>query len=329
MDHMKWIVYSGDESMTISTLMSLDDSVDDVFPELQSWTQEHWVQWTIEWESDFHYKLLLIKTKPHIIYYMGNLDLLNQPILWIVWPRMHSSYATEVLTKLFALAPGYAFATISGLAPGVDQLCHRLSLQKWIPTIAVLGWWLQWYLWNWNRKLIQQIVDNGWLVLSEFKLNLQPQLYTFPQRNRIIAGLADVVFLPEAGANSGSLITANFALEMKKPVYGVPNTIFSSASTGVNQLISSWVVKPVVDIQQFLDTCFTKTSFAQSIVMLPDLTQEEQTLISFLWEKQTCSLTDFLSLGSFSSSEIISLLTLLEMKECICQESPGVYKLNI
>lgn len=242
---------------------------------------------------------------------------------------MHSSYATDVLTRLFALAPGYRFATISWLAPGVDQLCHRLSLQKWIPTIAVLGWWLKWFL-SWSdRELIQQIVASGGLVISEFKLDQQPQHYTFPQRNRIIAWLADVIFLPEAGAKSGSLITANFALDMKKPLYGAPNNIFSITSAGVNQLIASWAAHAVTDIQQFLDSCFVRQDSIQAVKNLPDLSAHEQLLISFLSEKNICSLTDFLRLDSFSSQEIISLLTLLEMKNYVVQDSPGMYKIVI
>ena len=67
--------------MTIAAMQTLENIPDNVFPELQTWTQEQGVQRTIEGEVDFHYKLLLIKSKPHIIYYMGNLELLNQPIL--------------------------------------------------------------------------------------------------------------------------------------------------------------------------------------------------------------------------------------------------------
>ncbi len=329
MEHVRWIVYSWEESMTASAMMALDGLPSDIFPELQSWAQEQWVHRTIEWEQDFHYKVLLIKSHPHIIYYMGDLSLLDEPILWIVWPRMHSGYATDILTKLFALAPNYAFATISWLAPGVDQLCHRLSLQKWIPTIAVLGWWLKWFLSSWDRELIQDIVTSGGLVISEFKLNQMPQQYTFPQRNRIIAWLSDIVFLPEAGAKSGSLITANFALDMDKPLYGVPNNIFSITSAGVNWLIASWVAHAVTDIQHFLDICFVRQDSVQVTKNLPDLSSDEQTLLSFLWEKQTCSLMDFLGLGSFSSQEIMSLLTLLEMKQYVIQDSPGVYKLFV
>ncbi|MCX6822803.1 MAG: DNA-processing protein DprA [candidate division SR1 bacterium] len=188
MNHNKGLLYSGDESITIAGLKNLEKVSSDIFPEIQARTEKESIKRTIEGEDDFHYKLLLIKSKPHIIYYMGNIDILNYSILGIVGPRMHSSYATEILTKLFALAPSYHFATISGLAPGVDQLCHRLSLQKGIPTIAVLGGGFRHFLSGRDRELIQEIVTNGGLVISEFRLFQEPQTYTFPQRNRIIAG---------------------------------------------------------------------------------------------------------------------------------------------
>jgi DNA processing protein len=329
MMHDAWIIYSQDPSMSLAQLKKQEWQWT-VSPseELVSWIQKYNVAWTIDGEKDFPYKALCIKSKPYMLYYLGNIDLLNQPILGIVWPRNHSEYARLVLDKLFSLAGNHSLVTISGLAIGVDQLCHRMSMEHNIPTIAVLGGGLRRFLRSWDRALIQQIVDKGWLVISECKLDQQPQVYTFPQRNRIIAWLSDVVFLPEAGPKSGSLITADFALAMGKPVYGVPNTIFSSTSAGVNHLIASWAIHAVTDIQIFLDTFFPRhTSSRHSILPKQDLSPSEQTLVSFLWENTTCSLNDFFRAGSFSSQELISLLTLLEMKHCIYQTSPGVYKI--
>ena len=73
--------------------------------------------------------------------------------------------------------------------------------------------------------------------MSEFKIHSKPTHYTFPQRNRLVAGLADAIFLPEAGEKSGSLITADFGVHMHKPVYGTPNTIFSATSDGLHRMI--------------------------------------------------------------------------------------------
>jgi DNA processing protein len=89
--------------------------------------------------SDFHFKLFPIRPRVHIIYYLGNLSLLNKKIIGIVGPRMMSLYGKQVVETMFAAMHGYDVVTISGMADGVDQLCHTLSCQQNIPTIAVLG----------------------------------------------------------------------------------------------------------------------------------------------------------------------------------------------
>lgn len=111
-------------------------------------------------------------------------------------------YGKKVLETLFGYAGDYDLVTISGMAEGVDQLCHSLSVEHSLPTIAVLGGGLGRYSKRTEREMIQQIVDAGGLVLSEFRLGDQPTNYSFPQRNRIIAGIADLLFLPEAGKKS-------------------------------------------------------------------------------------------------------------------------------
>jgi DNA processing protein len=115
------------------------------------------------------------------------------------------------------------------------MMTHEMSMKAGIPTIAILGGGLKRFLESKSREIIQKIIDHGGLVISEFKLNKEPERYTFPQRNRIVAGLADMIFLPEAGEKSGSLITVDFARQMHKDVYGAPNTIFSPLSKGLLQ----------------------------------------------------------------------------------------------
>ena len=106
------------------------------------------------------------------------------------------------METLFTHVHNYELVTISGMAKGIDQLCHTLSIEHSLPTIAVLGGGLGRYSKRPERMMIQKIVDTGGLVLSEFRLGDQPTNYSFPQRNRIIAGISDVLFLPEAGKKS-------------------------------------------------------------------------------------------------------------------------------
>lgn len=98
-----------------------------------------------------------------------------------------SPYADQVLQSLFAEMKGLDMVTVSGLARGVDQKCHQLSLKHTIPTIAVLGGGMRTYLKKNDKRLIHEIVEAGGLVISEFKLDFVPTTWSFPQRNRLIA----------------------------------------------------------------------------------------------------------------------------------------------
>jgi len=124
--------------------------------------------------------------------------------------------------------------------------------------------------------LIENIVAHGGLVISEFKLFEQPTNYTFPQRNRLIAGLADLLFLPEAGEKSGSLITVDFAIAMKKSVYATPNSLFAPTSSGILQYIETGSVKPIFDLQKFLTNHFTSQDISSRPLLTVDLTDQEQ-----------------------------------------------------
>jgi len=153
-------------------------------------------------EPDFHYRFQLIKPKLKQISYLGDISLLSRKILGVVGPRKQTDYGIQVLHKLFQEAGRHELVTVSGMADGIDQLCHHLSMQHGIPTIAVLGGGIQHYLDHPARHMIHQIIENGGLVLSEYPAGMKPEKYTFPARNRIIAGLADVLFVPEAGKKS-------------------------------------------------------------------------------------------------------------------------------
>lgn len=160
---------------------------------------------------------------------------------------------------------------------------------------------------------------------------MKPTDYSFPQRNRIIAGLADVLFLPEAGEKSGSLITVNFALEMHKPVYGVPNSIFSEQSVGINQFIAQGQIKAVTNFSDFFDHFFHKLHDGQggkTEIMREDISDTEKKILDIISEKNICGLQDIYAQGDISSQDIITSLTFLEIKKYIYQETPGIYRVS-
>ncbi len=140
------------------------------------------------------------------------------------------------------------------MAEGVDQLCHELSIANGIPTIAVLGAGIGHLSRSRRRAVMDSITDSGGLVLSEFPLGFKATHYSYPQRNRLVAGLAKAIFLPEAREKSGSLITVDFANVMGVPVYGACGQ--GESSRGLSLEMQKGRVRPIVDYELWLDEVF-------------------------------------------------------------------------
>jgi DNA processing protein len=293
---------------------------------LEDRMQTNNVQSIVQENPDFHYKFDLIKNPPYIIYYMGNISLLNRNILWIVWPRKKTIYADHIIQVLLKKASHYQLSTISGMALGVDQLCHTLSIKNDIPTIAVLGWWMRRFLKSWDRHLIQKIVENGWLILSEFKIDFQPTFYSFPQRNRIIAGLCDTLFLPQAWKKSWSLITVDFALEKNKPVFAVADNFFSPESQWVHQYISDKKINMLTNIDTYLSQYFSPQLWISSVNPDITLSENEKIIFNMISKNSPITLQKICTLSNMYYQQVLSTITLLEIKSLIYQSSPWIYQ---
>ncbi|KZY89647.1 hypothetical protein A3743_07910 [Oleiphilus sp. HI0072] len=156
---------------------------------------------------------------------------------------------------------------VSGLALGVDTLAHRGALEASGITCAVLGTGLDLVYPRQNQKLAEQIMDRGVLV-SEMALGSLPVPANFPRRNRLISGLSQGSLIVEAGLKSGSLITANYAIEQNREVYVIPGPIDSEVAAGCNDLIKqgAQLVTCVEDILAFpcRDSCMTVASSANN-----------------------------------------------------------------
>jgi DNA processing protein len=208
----------------------------------------------------------------------------------------------------------------------VDMACHRLSLEKNIPTIVVLWWWLR-YLWQAGRHaFFQKVIDAGWLILSEFKLDMKPTNYSFPQRNRIVAWLADVVCVPEAREGSGSLITVDFALGMKKPIYGAPNSILSTQSAGLFPYLASGEVKLLYDMDLVLAKHFVLHDAKAIHTQLSiDLDPIQQSILALCMDG-SISLEMLMHKVDLPMSAALEALTMLEMYGLVFQPNPGEYQ---
>lgn len=186
--------------------------------------------------SDADYPPLLkeINPAPMFFYYRGQLQP-NAQRIGIVGSRHNTAYGQNVALELGKELAAAGLTVVSGAARGIDTFAHRGALKSG-RTVAVLGCGINVIFPRENKKLLEQIADNG-VVLSEFPPQLPPSQKTFPTRNRIIAGLSRGIIVVEAGQKSGALITSTYAGEFGRDVFAIPGQIYAEMSEGCNELI--------------------------------------------------------------------------------------------
>lgn len=187
---------------------------------------------------DEDYPLLLkeIAQPPWVLYFRGRIELLQKPILAVIGSRRPSPYGQKTTRQLVPDLVAAGYVIISGMAFGIDTTAHVATMKAGGETIAVLGSGINVVYPKSNRRIYQEIARSG-LILSEMPLNTQPCPGVFPQRNRIISGLSMGCVVIEAGEKSGTLITADFALEEGREVFAVPGPIDAPQSRGTLKLI--------------------------------------------------------------------------------------------
>lgn len=190
-------------------------------------------------------KLREIYRPPLILFAQGNLKLLQENVITIVGSRQATDYSQLVLNKIVPQLVKSNFVIASGLAMGVDVMAHSATLNNGGKTIAVIGNGLNHFYPERNSQIQRQIINEG-LVLSEYLPDTPPRPFRFPERNRILAGIANSVIVTEAKEKSGSLITANIALQENRNIYAVPGPINSQLSAGPNKLIAAGAT-PITD----------------------------------------------------------------------------------
>jgi len=181
-------------------------------------------------------RLKEIYDPPPLLYVRGDLKAEDNLALSIVGSRKTSPYGRWITEKISQEIARQGVTVVSGMARGIDSFAHRGALSGGGRTLAVLGCGVDVVYPPENRNLYQQIIDHG-AVLSEFPMESPPEAIHFPRRNRIISGLSIGVVVVQASAESGSLITADYALEQGREVFAIPGNIGSEGSRGTNRLI--------------------------------------------------------------------------------------------
>ncbi|MBJ8070608.1 DNA processing protein DprA [Bacillus mycoides] len=189
------------------------------------------------WDEDYPQLLQEIQDPPFVLYGKGERDFLGKiNKLAIVGTREPSLYGKESVKFILQPLLEKEWLIVSGFARGIDTIAHEVTVRQHCPTIAILGHGLSYMYPKENSGLYDKWKDYI-LLLTEYPPHYVPKKWYFPKRNRIISGISKGVLVVEAKTRSGSLITADLALEQNREVFALPGPIFIESATGTNHLI--------------------------------------------------------------------------------------------
>src|SRR3989338_7803342 len=264
--------------------------------------------------------LLEIPQPPTTLYLWGKLPPEDTICLAVVGSRKATTYGKDVVKKLISGLKGYPIAIVSGLAVGIDALSHEAALDAGLIAVAFPGSGISEAAlsYNPNIKLMKRIVDSGGCLISEFEPDLKAAFYTFPMRNRLVAGLSKAALIIEAQEKSGTLITARMALDYNREVLAVPGPINSDFSKGTNRLIRQGAT-PITcsdDILEALGFKVDKESKQQSL--FEDALPEEQKILKLLTEPMARD--ELIREMKIPTGEANAVLSVMEIKGLIKEE---------
>ncbi|MBT6819495.1 MAG: DNA-protecting protein DprA [Candidatus Magasanikbacteria bacterium] len=251
---------------------------------------------------------------PFCLFTRGKLD--NEGFtLAVVGPRKFSSYGKQITEEIVSELAGQGIVIASGLALGIDSIAHNATLQAGGKTVAILGSGIndRHIYPARHRGLANDIVKKGGAVISEYPPGALPSKFTFPRRNRIVAGISLGTLVIEAAEGSGALITAQSALDNNREVFAVPQNITSPNSAGVNMLIKNGA-HPVTCAQDVIDALDLKDikNFISNREIVPDSPTEAK-LLEFL-SREPIHVDQLVKNSSLDSPSVNATLTMMEMK---------------
>ncbi|MDE6583752.1 MAG: DNA-processing protein DprA, partial [Clostridia bacterium] len=230
--------------------------------------------------SDRYPKSLFdLDDRPLILYAKGDLTLCEKKCIAIVGTRVPSNYGRIITEKFAKNLAQSGVVIVSGLCYGVDAIAHKATLDVGGKTIAVIGSGFNNIYPASNTNLAGEIAEKG-LILSEYPPSFTAKRYTFPRRNRIVAGLSDGVLITEAGLKSGTVHTKDFALDYGKDVFAVPGNIISKTSELTNYLIKYGHAECALSPDDIIE--FYGLNKVQQEKKVENVSLDEQTIMSLL-----------------------------------------------
>lgn len=268
--------------------------------------------------------LRLIASHPKQIYLRGNLNL-DAPCVAVVGSRIPSAYGKQATHDIVSGLSRAGICIVSGMAPGIDTLAHQAALENNGATIGVIAAGLDQdsFYPRQNLDLSRKVVNTGGCLASEYPPGFSATNYSFPQRNRIIAGFSRAVVVIEAKEKSGSLITADWGRRQNKPVFAVPGSIYSASSSGCNWLLKNGAA-PATSAQDIL-TALEIMPGPPKTAAAPN--QDEQKILDALIGGAK-TLDQIIRETGLAASIVMSLVPVMEINNLIRNLGGGEYCLN-
>ncbi len=272
-------------------------------------------------------RLLEIPQPPKQLFVRGEMPNKGTVMLCIVGSRKYSNYGRDACEEIISGLRGHDITIVSGLALGIDSVAHRSAIKAGLKTIAIPGSGLNdnvlYPASNYNLAL--EIIKNGGALVSEFEPDFRATQWSFPKRNRIMAGLSQAVLIIEAGEKSGTLITARMATDYNRDVFVIPASIFSEGAIGSNKLMRLGAT-PINSSEELLDELgFAKIPVNEGAGFVKDdekCSEDERRVLEILSVKSEISRDELIRDLSMEISRANILLSAMEIKGMI-KESIG------
>jgi len=263
-----------------------------------------------------------MKAIPTSLQIKGSLPGPDALIIAVVGSRNPTRYGKDMTEEIARALARRGITIASGMARGVDTIAHCVALDVGTPTIAVLGSGLSERVIypKDNIGLSRKIAENSGAVISEYENTQKPELWTFPQRNRIIAGIAKAVIVTEAGEKSGALITARYALEYGRDVLALPGQMTSPLSRGTNVLLKEGAT-PITSIDDIFEALGIEKESVASVHM--NRSPDEQIILESLAEE--LSTDEIIKQTHLSPQAVLASTASLEIEGMI-KQTGGVWR---
>ena len=271
---------------------------------------------------DFPNKLKEIENPPEILFALGNTKILNDTSIAIVGSRKCSDYGKSCAFNLANDISKNGIRIVSGLAEGIDTYAHKGSVSN--KTIAVIGSGFNQIYPHSNKKLINEIIANDGVIITEYFFDIPAYPFNFPKRNRIVAALSEGIVVIEAGENSGALITVDMAQKLNKKIYVVPANVDNIYSKGSNKLLHS-NVKVALSATDILED-FIDNQLATKNISI-DVPKEYEDIYNIL-KKVHLSADELSKNLKLPISNINSSLTMMELSGYVYKLTDGKFKIK-